>query len=71
MAGILVHLGFVLRITPSPLADVFLTLIWVVGVTNAVNLLDNMDGLAAGMAVITAGSAWPSSYSKGTRRAPR
>ncbi len=55
MAGILVQLGFVLRITPWPLADVFLTLIWVVGVTNAVNLLDNMDGLAAGMAVITAG----------------
>ncbi|MGH7359259.1 MAG: glycosyltransferase family 4 protein, partial [Candidatus Rokuibacteriota bacterium] len=55
MAGILVQLGFVLRITPWPLADVFLTLVWVVGVTNAVNLLDNMDGLAAGMAVITAG----------------
>jgi UDP-GlcNAc:undecaprenyl-phosphate GlcNAc-1-phosphate transferase len=55
MAGILIHLGFVLRITPWPLADVFLTLVWVVGITNAVNLLDNMDGLAAGMAVITAG----------------
>jgi UDP-GlcNAc:undecaprenyl-phosphate GlcNAc-1-phosphate transferase len=27
----------------------------VVGITNAVNLLDNMDGLAAGMAVITGG----------------
>ena len=55
MAGILIQLGFVLRITPWPLADVFLTILWVVGITNAVNLLDNMDGLAAGMAVITAG----------------
>ena len=55
VAGILVQLGFVLRITPWPLADVLLTLVWVVGITNAVNLLDNMDGLAAGMAVITAG----------------
>ena len=27
-----------------------LTLVWVVGITNAFNLLDNMDGLAAGMA---------------------
>lgn len=26
-----------------------LTLLWVVGITNAVNLLDNMDGLAAGV----------------------
>lgn len=28
------------------------TLIWLVGITNALNLLDNMDGLAAGVAVI-------------------
>jgi UDP-GlcNAc:undecaprenyl-phosphate/decaprenyl-phosphate GlcNAc-1-phosphate transferase len=28
------------------------TLVWVVGITNAVNLLDNMDGLAAGVAVV-------------------
>jgi UDP-GlcNAc:undecaprenyl-phosphate/decaprenyl-phosphate GlcNAc-1-phosphate transferase len=54
MAGILIQLDFVLRITPWPLTDVLLTLVWVVGITNAVNLLDNMDGLAAGMAVITA-----------------
>ena len=32
------------------------TLLWVVGVTNAVNLLDNMDGLAAGVTAIAAGS---------------
>ena len=31
-----------------------LTLLWVVGITNAVNLLDNMDGLAAGVAGIAA-----------------
>jgi UDP-GlcNAc:undecaprenyl-phosphate GlcNAc-1-phosphate transferase len=31
------------------------TLLWVVGVTNAVNLLDNMDGLAAGITAIAAG----------------
>ncbi|MBI3966759.1 MAG: glycosyl transferase, partial [Chloroflexi bacterium] len=34
-------------------ADV-LTIIWVVGLTNAFNLLDNMDGLAAGIALLTA-----------------
>ncbi|PEN14528.1 hypothetical protein CRI94_05750 [Longibacter salinarum] len=31
-----------------------LTLVWVVGVTNAINLLDNMDGLSAGIAGIAA-----------------
>ena len=52
LAGLLVERDFVLRLTGVPLLDVVLTLIWVVGVTNAFNLLDNMDGLAAGMAVI-------------------
>ena len=32
-----------------------LTLVWVVGITNAINLLDNMDGLSAGVAGIAAG----------------
>jgi UDP-GlcNAc:undecaprenyl-phosphate GlcNAc-1-phosphate transferase len=30
------------------------TLFWLVGITNAVNLLDNMDGLAAGVSLIAA-----------------
>lgn len=34
--------------------DVVLTLLWVVGITNAMNLLDNMDGLAGGIAMIAA-----------------
>ncbi|MBI2881705.1 MAG: hypothetical protein HYY21_08935 [Candidatus Tectomicrobia bacterium] len=32
-----------------------LTIVWIVGVTNAFNLIDNMDGLAAGVAVIASG----------------
>ncbi|HJP64312.1 MAG TPA: hypothetical protein VJ844_12785 [Mucilaginibacter sp.] len=31
-----------------------LTFIWVMGITNAINLLDNMDGLAAGISAIVA-----------------
>lgn len=31
-----------------PALDIPLTLFWIVGLTNAVNLLDNMDGLSAG-----------------------
>lgn len=32
--------------------DLGLTILWVVAITNAVNLLDNMDGLAAGVSAI-------------------
>ncbi|MCU1381472.1 MAG: hypothetical protein JWL71_169, partial [Acidobacteria bacterium] len=32
--------------------DLLLTLMWIVGMTNAFNLLDNMDGLCAGIAMV-------------------
>jgi UDP-GlcNAc:undecaprenyl-phosphate GlcNAc-1-phosphate transferase len=32
--------------------EVLLTIIWIVGITNAVNFFDGMDGLAAGLAVV-------------------
>jgi UDP-GlcNAc:undecaprenyl-phosphate/decaprenyl-phosphate GlcNAc-1-phosphate transferase len=38
-----------------PIANILLTFFWLVGITNAINLLDNMDGLAGGVALITAG----------------
>jgi UDP-GlcNAc:undecaprenyl-phosphate GlcNAc-1-phosphate transferase len=42
--------------TPVGVAGEFvLTAIWVVGITNAVNFLDGMDGLAPGMSAIIAG----------------
>jgi UDP-GlcNAc:undecaprenyl-phosphate GlcNAc-1-phosphate transferase len=34
--------------------DIALTVLWVVGITNAMNLLDNMDGLSGGIAMIAA-----------------
>ena len=34
------------------IGDSMLTLFWIVGITNAFNLLDNMDGLCAGTALI-------------------
>lgn len=33
--------------------DVFITFFWVIGITNAFNLVDSMDGLAAGLGGIT------------------
>jgi UDP-GlcNAc:undecaprenyl-phosphate/decaprenyl-phosphate GlcNAc-1-phosphate transferase len=37
-----------------PWADATLTVLWVLGITHAMNLLDNMDGLSAGVASIAA-----------------
>lgn len=34
--------------------DIAITICWVVGITNAMNLLDNMDGLSGGIAMIAA-----------------
>jgi UDP-GlcNAc:undecaprenyl-phosphate/decaprenyl-phosphate GlcNAc-1-phosphate transferase len=36
------------------LADAALTIIWLLGITNAMNFFDGMDGLATGLAIITA-----------------
>ena len=41
-----------LRITGAPALDLMLGFAWIVGITNAVNLIDNIDGLAAGVAAI-------------------
>jgi UDP-GlcNAc:undecaprenyl-phosphate GlcNAc-1-phosphate transferase len=37
--------------------DVVFTVVWIVAITNAVNFLDNMDGLAAGLAAVAAAAA--------------
>jgi UDP-GlcNAc:undecaprenyl-phosphate GlcNAc-1-phosphate transferase len=52
--AILLAFGLTLSWTPSPAVNVALTIFWMVGITNAINLLDNMDGLAAGIAAIAA-----------------
>ena len=36
------------------LADAVVTVVWIVGITNAFNLLDNVDGLSAGVAALAA-----------------
>jgi UDP-GlcNAc:undecaprenyl-phosphate/decaprenyl-phosphate GlcNAc-1-phosphate transferase len=52
-AGVLlVSFGVVLPLTPWVLLNVAVTLFWFTGITNALNLLDNMDGVAAGVAAI-------------------
>lgn len=53
-AAILVAFGLKLPITGNDVIDIWITVFWVVGITNAINLLDNMDGLAAGISAIAA-----------------
>jgi len=38
----------------AQIPNILLTYVWLIGITNAINLLDNMDGLAAGISLITA-----------------
>ncbi|MCU0594569.1 MAG: hypothetical protein MUC98_03775 [Desulfobacterota bacterium] len=54
LTSILVFLGFRLEWTSYKTIDLFLSILWIVGITNAFNLLDNMDGLSAGVALIAA-----------------
>ena len=49
-----IYSGMTLPWTGSPALDIAITIFWLVGITNAVNLLDNMDGLAGGVALIAA-----------------
>ncbi len=53
-AGILVLSGLKLPLTGFEIVDIWITVFWVIGITNAINLLDNMDGLAAGISAIAA-----------------
>ena len=51
-AALLLYLAPPIRLTGVPVLDPLLAFLWIVGITNAFNLLDNIDGLAAGVAGI-------------------
>jgi UDP-GlcNAc:undecaprenyl-phosphate GlcNAc-1-phosphate transferase len=52
-AATVVYFGVRLTLTGSEVINDFITIFWLVGITNAINLLDNMDGLAGGVSVIS------------------
>ena len=54
-SAFVVYYGLTLPWTSYSALNVALTIFWLIGITNAVNLLDNMDGLAAGIAIIASG----------------
>ena len=51
-ASLVVFLGFRLHWFHSLTLDTMATLFWIVGITNAFNLIDNMDGLCAGVGLV-------------------
>jgi len=53
-ACVVLYAGLKFDLIPNPYLNIFLTILWLVGITNAFNLLDNMDGLSAGVAAISA-----------------
>ncbi len=51
-SAFIIYYGLALPWTSSHSLNMALTIFWLIGITNALNLLDNMDGLAAGIAII-------------------
>lgn len=54
-AAIAVASGVRVQLTGETTIDVALSLLWIVAITNALNFMDNMDGLAGGVSAIAAG----------------
>ena len=52
---ILITAGIQVTLFQAPALNVALTFLWVLGISNALNLLDNMDGLAAGITAVISG----------------
>lgn len=56
--GIVLFHGIILRVFPAhfglmaDVVNVILTLLWITGITNALNFFDGMDGMASGLGVI-------------------
>ena len=66
VAGIVLwNLDFGVQLAGVRWVDAGITILWVVGITNAFNLLDNMDGLSAGIAAIASFSFFAIGASNG------
>ena len=59
-ATLVISCGVVLRVIPAsmgilaPVGNALLTVFWIIGITNAMNFFDGMDGLAAGLGAMIA-----------------
>ncbi len=53
--AILIASGIQVTLFASNPLNIALTIFWIVGICNSINFLDNMDGLAAGIAMVASG----------------
>lgn len=61
-ALVLIGAGVRTAFLPGDLLNAALTLVWLVGITNAFNLIDNMDGICAGVALVACGVLLANAY---------
>ena len=54
VAALVTFAGYRLQWFTSLTLDTMVTLFWIIGITNAFNLIDNMDGLCAGVGAVSA-----------------
>jgi UDP-GlcNAc:undecaprenyl-phosphate/decaprenyl-phosphate GlcNAc-1-phosphate transferase len=52
ITGVVLTIADPISMTGWPIVDQLLAFVWIIGITNAFNLLDNMDGLAAGISAL-------------------
>ncbi|MCK5635768.1 MAG: undecaprenyl/decaprenyl-phosphate alpha-N-acetylglucosaminyl 1-phosphate transferase [Anaerolineales bacterium] len=52
-ASVVIYFGVQVKMTRIPWLDLFVTYLWIVGITNAFNFVDSHDGLALGLAGIS------------------
>jgi UDP-GlcNAc:undecaprenyl-phosphate GlcNAc-1-phosphate transferase len=53
---VLIQGKYGVRITEYPTVNILISILWIVGITNAFNFLDNLDGGASGIAAISSAS---------------
>lgn len=53
-AFILIYFGVYVQLRLPPAVNYAITILWVVTISNAINFLDNMDGLSAGISAVAA-----------------
>jgi UDP-GlcNAc:undecaprenyl-phosphate GlcNAc-1-phosphate transferase len=51
---ILIYFGIHVQLPLPPFVNYAITAFWIIGITNAINFLDNMDGLSAGISGVAA-----------------
>jgi len=56
--SVFVFAGGIFKVTGISAFDIALTYLWFLGIINAVNLLDNMDGVSAGIVILGSIGVW-------------